>query len=371
MRIQPLQLLSPDQGTVPSLRDLAIRAKDDFPQQYANGCYRTLENAIVIYQIRANGRAHTGILANNDIRDFDLGRIKKHEKTLARREAEYHVLLQQWKAVIKPVLLTFPANDDFRLWIEDYTESHTPDVVLPIPEDGEEHCYWLVSEPAQVQAIKTIMANVEATYIADGHHRTTTIANFSKIPPSERGNLDFSHLFAAFFPDDQLRILGYHRLVTLDTAAEAVDFCQKINTLVSLTHLPSPRMPAHRREVVLVHNGQCHVLDFSKIVGDEHQWTLDTSLLNDLVFMQILGVADVRSDKRVTYIDGAKGLEGMLEATLEANKVGFLMHPVSFEELYHLSDRDETLPPKSTWFEPRMKSGLAVGLLGGLAAHFS
>ncbi len=364
MRIQPLQLLSPNQDIVPSLREMASKAKNDFPEQKAMGWYNTLEKSIAIYQIEADGTTHTGILANNDIRDFDLGLIKKHELTLARREAEYHTLLQEWKAIIKPVLLTFPANDNFREWITDYMEGHAPDVELPIPEDGEVHRYWLVSEPAQMQSIRTIMANVEAVYIADGHHRTTSIANFAKIPPQERGDLDFSHLFSAFFPDDQLQILGYHRLLTLENEAAIDVFFGQICDTFNTTPLVAPRMPMHKREIVLVRKGHCAVLDFSTLDGiDELAWVLDTSLLNDLAFMQLLGVTDVRSDKRISYVDGAKGLPGMVKATQPPNTLGFLMFPVSFDELYRLSDREEALPPKSTWFEPRIKSGLAVSSL--------
>jgi uncharacterized protein (DUF1015 family) len=363
MRIQPLSLLTPRTHLVPSLRELAIRVKDDIRSYVDQGWYQTLAEGIAIYQIKKADHAHTGILALNDIRDFHLGKIKKHEKTLTRREAEYHLLLQEWKSVIKPVLLTFPTQPALSEWMQQYTAAHQPSFTLNVPEDGEEHVYWLVTEPADLEKAQLLFADIDAVYIADGHHRTTTIANFAQLPDEERAYLDFSHLFAAFFPDDQLRILGYHRLMTFADEPETEKHWEYLNTVFDVLPVDTPRLPAYRREIMVVRAGQCFSLDLSAL-GQEIERlgpVLDTNLLNDLVFKHLFHVEDARSDKRITYVDGASGLSGMLAATEQTpNAIGFLLHPVSFGELYTLSDRNEPLPPKSTWFEPRIKSGFAV-----------
>lgn len=363
MRIQPLSLMTPRTHLVPSLRELATRVKDDIRSYVDQGWYQTLAEGIAIYQIKKADHVHTGILALNDIRDFHLGKIKKHEKTLTRREAEYHLLLQEWKSVIKPVLLTFPAQPALSAWMQQYTAAHQPSFALAVPEDGEEHVYWLVTEPTDLEKVRLIFADIEAVYIADGHHRTTTIANFAQLPDEERAYLDFSHLFAAFFPDDQLQILGYHRLMTFANETEADEHWQMLNNNYHLEPLSAPRLPEKRRELIVVRSGQCYRLDLSDAARDLEASgpVLDTNLLNDWVFKGLFNVEEVRSDKRITYVDGASGLPGMLAATEQTpNAIGFLLHPVSFGELYALSDRNESLPPKSTWFEPRIKSGFAV-----------
>lgn len=368
MNIKPLPLLTPRTELVPSMRDLAVQVKDEINAYMSNGWYKQMEPSICIYQIAANGHTHTGILALNDIKDFDQGKIKKHEKTLTKREEEYFELLRNWKAVIKPVLLTFAPNTDLTNWMDNYLSLHTSSFSIAIPEYGEVHHYWLVTDLNEIKAIQAIFENIPAVYIADGHHRTTAIANMSKRTEEEKQGLDFSHLFAAYFPDDQLDILGYHRVVALDSEAAAEQFIVSIKNKFGLSLLPTPRLPLRKREVIVVYKAQFYALDFSvnnpqsEVFSAMHDtYTLDTALLNDLVFTDILGVENVRSDKRITYMDGASGFTGMLWTTQNnQHKIGFLLFPVAIEDLYHLSDQGDSLPPKSTWFEPRIRSGLAV-----------
>jgi uncharacterized protein (DUF1015 family) len=368
MNIQPLSLLTPRIELVPSMRDLAVQVKDKINAYMSNGWYKQMESSICIYQIAANGHTHTGILALNDINDFDQGKIKKHEKTLTKREEEYFELLRSWKAVIKPVLLTFAPNDDLTNWMNTYLSVHTSSFRISIPEYGEVHHYWLVTDLNEIKTIQAIFENIPAVYIADGHHRTTAIANMSKRTEEEKQGLDFSHLFAAYFPDDQLDILGYHRIAALENEAAAEQLIVSIKNKFGLSLLQTPRLPLHKREVIVVYKDQFYTLDFSvnnpqsEVFPAIHDtYTLDTALLNDLVFTDILGVENVRSDKRITYMDGASGYTGMLWATQnDYNKIGFLLFPVAIEDLYYLSDQGDSLPPKSTWFEPRIRSGLAV-----------
>jgi uncharacterized protein (DUF1015 family) len=368
MNIKPLPLLTPRVELVPSMQDLAVQVKDEINTYMSNGWYKQMESSICIYQIAAKGHIHTGVLALNDIHDFDQGKIKKHEKTLTKREEEYFELLCRWKAVIKPVLLTFAPNPDLTTWINAYLSVHTSSFNIAIPEYDEVHSYWLVTDPSKITDIKAIFEKIPAVYIADGHHRTTAIANMHKRTDEEKQGLDFSHLFAAYFPDDQLDILGYHRVVALDNEAAAEQFIVSIKDKFGLVVLQEPRLPLHKREVIVVYQGQFYALDFSvhnpkseAFPAVHDSYTLDTALLNDLVFNDILGVENVRSDKRITYLDGASGWTGMLQTTQQDHKkIGFLLFPVAIGDLYHLSDQGDSLPPKSTWFEPRIRSGLAV-----------
>lgn len=361
MHIQPLQLLTPHTQLVPSIKDLTVRAKDAIRSFIDNGWFSQDEvPGIYICRITTEQRAFTGVIALNSIQDFHNGQIKKHEKTLAQREAEYHHLLQEWQSVIKPVLLTYPAQPLISNWISNYTQSHPISLEVSVPEDKEQHQFWAIQNPADIAAIQALFADlVPVVYIADGHHRTTTIAHLAEKHPEGLNGLDFSTLFSAFFADDQLVIKGYHRVVELPETMTEADFLAKLNATFLVTPLDTLRLPASKRELVVVLSCGCHSLLFSE-TAEQH--ILDATLLNDHIFGQILNMGDARAGKQVIYIDGAKGATEANRIVQESNgrKVGFLLYPVDFDDLFFLSDNGESLPPKSTWFEPRIKSGLTV-----------
>lgn len=361
MHIQPLQLLTPRTQLVPSIKDLTVRAKDDI-RTFIDEEWFTQDEVPGIYicRIITEQRAFTGVIALNSIQDFHNGRIKKHEKTLAQREAEYYHLLQEWQSVIKPVLLTYPAQPLISNWINDYAQSHPITLEVSVPEDKEQHQFWAIQEPTDIAAIQALFANlVPEVYIADGHHRTTTIAHLAEKHPEGLNGLDFSTLFSAFFADDQLVIKGYHRVVELPETMTEADFVSKLNTTFQVTPLEALRLPVSKRELIVVLSSGCYSLLFSE-TAEQH--ILDATLLNDHIFGQLLNMGDVRAGKQVIYIDGAKGAPEANRIVQESNgrKAGFLLYPVAFDDLFFLSDKGESLPPKSTWFEPRIKSGLTV-----------
>ena len=363
MKIYPLRVLTPRLSEIPSLDEVCTRAKDDFQDYNARGWYdESDEPGFYIYRIEAKGRQHTGVLAANDVEDYHTGHIKKHEKTLAAREAEYHLLLRQWRAVIKPVLMTYPENPMLSAWIMRFAAENEPVFKAHFGEEREKHFLWAVTDPADLTALTTLFAEqIHDVYIADGHHRTSTIANFSGRPEIAEEGLDFRRIFCAYFADDQLDILGYHRVLRLDAPDNAADFVEKLRDRFSATLLHQPRLPLKKREIIVISGGKAWSLD----LGAEEDATspvLDATLLNDLVLTAMAGIQDVRKDKRIIYPEGGKGLDGVcrLVETEPESLVGFVLYPVAFSDLFDTSDRGEVLPPKSTWFEPRIKSGLMV-----------
>jgi uncharacterized protein (DUF1015 family) len=363
MQIYPLPLLLPELDLIPSLSEVCTNAKDDFRAYVDRGWYReTAEAGFYIYRIEDKGRQHTGILALNDVADYKNGHIKKHEKTLAAREAEYHLLLRDWQAVIKPVLMTYPAQPVVSDWMAEYTRNHNPDFTAEFGKDHEQHFLWAVTGAEDIRTLQQLFATViPDVYIADGHHRTSTIANFSDRPEIVAEKLDFSRIFCAFFADDQLDILGYHRVLSVETPDGAVGLIAQLETHFHLKKLEAPRLPAHKRELVVIAGDAVWSLDLSA-TAEEASHVLDATLLNDLILSNLAGIEDPRKDKRIMYSEGAKGITGVktIIADAPASRVGFLLFPVAFSDLFYISDQGESLPPKSTWFEPRIKSGLTV-----------
>lgn len=363
MKIYPLHVLTPRLEAIPSLDEVCTHAKDDFQDYNARGWYdETAKPGMYIYRIESKGRQHTGILAANDVEDYHLGHIKKHEKTLAAREAEYHLLLRQWRAVIKPVLMTYPENPVLSAWIMRFAAENEPVFQANFGEEREKHFLWAITDAADVNALTTLFAEqIPDVYIADGHHRTSTIANFSGRPEIAEEGLDFRRIFCAYFADDQLDILGYHRVLRLDTPESAATFVEKLQKRFSTKLLDHPRLPLNKREIIIISGHQAWSLDLS---GEENAASvvLDATLLNDLVLKSMADIEDVRKDKRIIYPEGGKGLDGVcqLVKTEPESLVGFVLYPVAFSDLFDISDRGESLPPKSTWFEPRIKSGLMV-----------
>jgi uncharacterized protein (DUF1015 family) len=363
MQIYPLQLLLPRIEEIPSLREVCTKAKNDFRSYVDRGWYEeTAESGIYIYRIESKGRKHTGILALNDVADYKNGLIKKHEKTLAAREAEYHLLLRDWRAVIKPILMTYPENPTITVWVNQYTEANAPDFQVGFSDENEQHTLWMVTDPAAIRYLQDLFSTeVPAVYIADGHHRTSTIANFSDRPEIEEEGLDFRRIFCAYFADDQLDILGYHRILRLEEPITPDEFMENLDQWFPLTPLKEPRLPGHKREIVILTAQQAWSLDFS-VSAPTASHILDATLLNDLILSEIAGVLDVRADKRISYSEGAKGVDGVkgIIAGEPESLIGFLVFPVAFPDLFYISDQGDILPPKSTWFEPRIKSGLLV-----------
>lgn len=358
MRIEPFSLLLPKELPTKAINAFFEASKYDIRQNLENGLYSApVKNALYVYRISTQSSSSIGVIALNDVSDFWEGKIKKHEKTLTRREEEYVTLLKEWTAVIKPVLLTYPSKPVITEWLVQFSIANLPMIDFKVEETGEQHQLWAVTEPSDLEALQTFFSElVDCVYIADGHHRTTTIANLSKAPEGTQGNLDFSRLFSAYFSEDQLDILGYHRLLTLPDGLSVDQLLSGLQNWFEVEQLPQARFPSAKREFLVLTDSGTFRLTLKE---EAERHLLDAHLLNEYVFSGVLGLQDIRSASSIRYIEGSKSLSE-LHQFAGPDQVLFLLHPVSFEDLFYLSDLGLDLPPKSTWFEPRIKSGLAV-----------
>ncbi len=372
MQIKPFPALLANLARIPSPDRFCDQAKNKFLAYRETGLYtKSARPAFYVYQIESGGRTHTGLVAQNAISDFLEKRILPHEETLRRKEAQQGKLFLEWGAVLKPVLLAHAPVPEISAWLRSFAETHKPLISSYFKQDKETHRLWDVTTRHQQAELETLFAqHVPAAYIADGHHRTTTIARLSQEWPGREPAYDFSQLFVAFFAADQLDILDYNRVAQLPPEMALPDFLEKLGAIFDLEKLFCAARPTRKHEFTLFAQNDWFRLRTKPSAVPPRlapgvDW-LDASLLNELVFNQLLGIEDVRHDARLQYVDGTKGLAGLEKSVAEEpGRVGFCLHPVAFADMAALADAGQVLPPKSTWFEPRLRSGLVVQPLLG------
>ncbi|MBP6827512.1 MAG: DUF1015 domain-containing protein [Saprospiraceae bacterium] len=369
MKIKPFQAAYPKFDFIASPDSFCEDAKNSFCEFQANGFFdQSPVVAFYVYRIDSDTGSHIGLIAINEVEDFFAGKVKKHEKTLSEREQQQMQLFLRWKAILKPVLLTYPVAPDINRWLENHADRHSPLFSTHFEKDGQTHRVWAVADPADIHAVQQLFSeHVHRTYIADGHHRTTTIALLHDRFKGKKQELDFDHLFCAYFSSDQLEILDYNRVVEALSDISPTRFMVKMARIFDIEEIPEPRKPLEKHEIVMNIRKEWYNLRWKKEILDRYppdHVVLDATLLNEFVLRDIIGIQDVRTDTRIFYVDGSKGLEGLRKTTQENDdRVGFLMHPVDFDDLMKMADTGESLPPKSTYFEPRMKSGMLVKML--------
>ena len=345
-------------------------AKDSFRKNLEDDVYEQYpENGFYIYQIEHGLHKHIGLVGLNDVHDFLNGRVKKHEDTLSERELHQKELFLQWVAILKPILLTHRPVPELSSWLNRYVQLHIPMMVIRLSKEEATHRFWAVSTEEDIKYLQSLFASqITETYIADGHHRATTTAMLYADPEMRAKGLDMSQLFCAWFSADQLDILDYNRVVEGVKKIGSARLMAQLAQIFEIRILEKARKPQQKHEIVMCLDKGWYALrwrDFVLEQSSEGFDTLDTALLNELVINKIFGIADVRTDTRISYVDGSKGMEGLKKSIRQNrnNRVGFAFYPVTFADLTRMADAGENLPPKSTYFEPRLKSGLLVRML--------
>jgi uncharacterized protein (DUF1015 family) len=370
MKIKPFRALYPNFDFIASPDAFCDNAKESFREFQSSGLFSHFpEAAFYIYQIEDGVRLHTGLVTLNEVEDFFAGKMKKHEKTLSEKEQHQMQLFLRWNAILKPVLLTYPSVPEIDHWLGQFTRQGPQLCAARFEKDGQVHRIWPVTAPADIAQLQALFAeHVHRTYIADGHHRTSTIALLhERLRDREHQDYDFDHLFCAFFGAAQLDILDYNRVVESPKDLSLPHFLIKMSKIFELDVLDDLRRPLHKHEMLMYLRKAWYVLRWKPDILQSFpadRVLLDAALLNERVMRDILGIQDVRTDSRIRYVEGSKGLRGIQKVANERrNSIGFALYPVDFDDLMRMADLDESLPPKSTYFEPRLRSGMLVKLL--------
>ena len=327
------------------------------------------KESIYIYRQIWKDHTQTGYFCLSSVEDYDAGRVKKHEFTRPQKEADRTKLIDTMNAQVGPVFLLYKDNLLLDNLLEELTQSD-PLVDFTSPDEVT-HQLWIVDNPQKLDEIVKAFATLQATYIADGHHRSASASNVCKIRkeknPSHTGNEPYNYFLSVIFPKNQLMILPYNRVVTDLNGHSKDDFLAKISDKFDVAESDQEIeiIDAHMFGMYL--DGSWYQLSprtGSYNAGDLLEG-LDVNILMKNLLEPILGIGNPRTDPRIDFVGGIRG-NRELKKLVDSGKytVAFALYPTSVEALVRVADAGEVMPPKSTWFEPKLRSGMVSYLLG-------
>lgn len=320
--------------------------------------------AYYVYELVMNGRSQVGIAACASVDDYENQIIKKHENTRAEKEADRIRHVDICNAQTGPIFLAYRRKADIEEQVEKAMK--TKPLYDFTSEDGITHRIWVIDEEKSVEAIREGFAKVDSVYIADGHHRCASAVKVSlkrrAENPDYTGKEAFNHFLSVIFPDDQLMIMDYNRVLKSLNGYTEEEFLTKVRDIF-VTELigEMPYHPAQKGEIGMFLQDVWYKLTIKpEMLQNDPVKDLDVSLLQDYLLEPVLGILDPKTDGRIDFVGGIRGLEELERRVHTDCKVAFAMYPTSIHELFAVSDAGKLMPPKSTWFEPKLRSGLLI-----------
>ena len=324
--------------------------------------------AFYLYRQRLGNRLQTGIVACVSIAEYEAGRIRRHELTRADKERERTRHIDTVGAQTGLIFLTYRGRDAIdRLAARIAARPPEDDFTAG---DGVVHTVWVVSDPAEIGAVAEAFAPVESLYIADGHHRVAAAATVARMRkdrnPGDRGDEGYHFLMAALFPQEQLQIMDYNRAIRDLNGLTVEAFLERVGQKFLITEDYANKLPVRRHEFGMYLDGTWRRLVARKEIlrGDDPVAGLDVSLLQEHLLSPVLGIRDPRTDSRISFIGGIRGM-AELENLVDRGDcaVAFSLYPPTVGDMMAVADTGKVMPPKSTWFEPKLLSGLFIHLL--------
>ena len=325
---------------------------------------------LYIYELIMDGRSQTGIVACAAVEDYMNNRIKKHELTRPDKENDRknHVRVSMMNA--EPVFFAYKSVPVLEQLCEQ-AKQDKPEYSF-VADDGVEHRLWVIDKDEVIEQIVSCFEDMPATYVADGHHRTAAAAlvgdELKNANPEHDGSESYNYFLAVHFPDTQLEIIDYNRVVKDLNGLSADTFISAISKSFSVEKTGrAAKKPASLHEIAMYLKGEWYLLRANSDTYNDLDPidVLDVTILSQQILEPILNIKDLRTDKRIEFIGGIRGLEE-LERRVDSGEmaVAFAMYPVSMKQLMDIADNDLIMPPKVTWFEPKLRSGLFVHSLG-------
>ncbi len=326
--------------------------------------FRDPEECLYVYELVNDGRPKTGVVAAAAVQDYLDGRIKKHELTRRDKEQDRARHIRAAMLNAEPVMFAYRHDPAIDALVADVREAE-PEYDF-IAEDRVRHRLWAVADPDAVAALIAAFADIDASYVADGHHRSAAAAVVSRDLRTERGpggaDAASDYFLAVHFPDRQLEILDYNRLVADLGGMGAAAFLQALAAAFTVENAGAHAVrPQRHRELGMYLAGEWRRLTARGREDGAGIAALGVSILSERILHPLLGIHDLRSDPRIAFVGGARGA-AELEARVNSGEmaVAFTLCPVAAQELMDIADRGEIMPPKATWFEPKLGSGLVV-----------
>jgi len=325
------------------------------------------KESLYIYAQTMEGRTQYGIVGCASVDDYLNGVIRKHELTRSDKEEDRMKHVRITNANMEPVFFAYPAVKELDDIVANIVATQSP-VYDFVAEDGFGHHFWLIDEAQTIDKIVKLFAAIPATYVADGHHRTAAAALVGKEKrsknPIHTGDEEYNYFLAVHFPDNQLKIIDYNRTVKDLNGFSSAELIKKIGQDFEIhktgTGIYKPDQ-LHTFSMYLDGEWYKLVTKTGRFNDNDPIGVLDVTILSNLILDKVLGIKDLRTDKRIDFIGGIRGL-GELKTRVDAGdmKVAFALYPVSMKQLIDIADSGNIMPPKTTWFEPKLRSGLVV-----------
>ena len=360
---RPETMFAPDQDMYAP--EVYEAARQRLEEQEQAGVYVKEEQPVYyLYELTMDGRSQTGLVACASIDEYENHVIKKHENTRAEKEADRIRHVDVCSAQTGPIFLAYRAKDEIRALVQN-VKSAQPEFSFT-SEDGIHHAGWKIEEPELVKKIHMAFQQVDSIYIADGHHRAASAVKVGlkrrAENPGYTGEEPFNYFLSVLFPDEELMILPYNRVVKDLNGLSREQFFEAVKEKFELEEIgKEPYAPAEKGTFGMYLDNTWYALKvLPQYKSADPVKGLDVSILQDQLLGPVLGIGDPRTDKRIDFIGGIRGLKELERRVSEDMEIAFSMYPTSIEELLAVADAGLLMPPKSTWFEPKLRSGLFI-----------
>ena len=320
-----------------------------------------------IYAQTMNGRTQYGLVAAANVDDYMTGKIKKHELTRRDKEDDRMIHVRIQDANIEPVFFAYPDVAEMNEIVENIVKNNEPEYDF-VAADGFGHTFWVIRDKQTNARITEIFKNIPALYVADGHHRTAAAARVGAekraANPNHTGNEEYNFFLAVIFPESQLNIIDYNRLVKDLNGLSPAEFLNALNESFIVTEQGSKAYkPNALHNFGMYLDGKWYSLTAKPGTYDDSDpiGVLDVTVLSNLVFDKILNLGDLRTSKRIDFVGGIRGLSELQRRVDSGEMIAaFAMYPVTMRQIIDIADSGNIMPPKTTWFEPKLRSGLVI-----------
>lgn len=344
------------------------KAVENFKHWQNNGwLVQDSKELYYVYAQTMEGRTQYGIVLCANVDDYLEGKIKKHELTRKDKEEDRMIHVRIQDANVEPVFFAYPDNAEINSIVEQIVKAKPAEYDFTAA-DGFGHHFWVIDNADTIARITEIFADVPALYVADGHHRTAAAALVGKEKmknnPSHTGNEEYNYFMAVVFPESHLKIIDYNRLVKDLNGMDAGELLNKLSADFNIEDKgTSIYKPESLHNFAMYLSGHWYSLTAKEGTYNDNDpiGVLDVTVLSNLILEKHLGIKDLRTDKRIDFVGGIRGL-GELSKRVDSGEMAaaFALYPVSMKQLIDIADTGNIMPPKTTWFEPKLRSGIAI-----------
>jgi uncharacterized protein (DUF1015 family) len=366
MNIYPFKAHYPNQQLISSPDKFFNTVSAEYIQYKEGGFFVSARNkSMYIYRIDGPDYKHTGLIVSNDISDLDGGHIMGHENTLAHKEQVMTNLLLARKAMIKPVLLGYHGHPEIDDFILRFTEKHSPFLEFYLEEKSEYHRFWAIDDAHDIDTLQQLFRKlIPYSYIADGHHRAKITSKLVKMNYlKEKDDEQHPGLLCAIFPFSDLKIYDFNRIVDYSEMKSPARFIAELSRYFDIKHSKKAVKPVKKHQITLNLRNEWFKLTWKSSVlasYKNHDVVFDVDIFNEKILKKILKIGDIKTSDRVKYVEGVMDLNSIILKMTDPMQCLFCMYPIDAEDIVKASNLKLVLPPKSTWFEPRILNGMLV-----------